>query len=63
VLFRSVYPSATGGANTAEPTVFSEQTMYFPTSLTEFSSTQSSRYAVTGLNFQTVTVTTIEFWS
>lgn len=43
--------------------VESYQILYSPNSLREINGKQSYTYAVTGLNFQTVTVTTIEFWS
>lgn len=45
-----IYPFATGGANTAEPLIFSEQVLYFPINLDSASSTQSYRTGVTGRN-------------
>lgn len=45
-----IYPFARGGANTAEPLIFSEQVLYFPINLDSASSTQSYRTGVTGRN-------------
>lgn len=43
--------------------VISEQILYSPNSLSEINGKQSYKYAVTGIDKTTTTITTIEFWS